>query len=111
MKGLIGGRAGVGLLETTKPKSVMAGIRHRGRWDIIGFSRDKGKLGIQVKKDVMVDGCEPVKLELCNLGSEPFGESDFVVVEVGLLEDIEDPLTLLCVCQWVVDMTGNGGLM
>ena len=111
MKGLVWGRAGVGSLETTKPKSVTAGIRQRGRWDIVGFGKDKGTFEIQVEEDVMVDGCEPVKLELRNLGSEPFGEGNFIIVEVGLLEDIEVPLTLLCVCRRVVDMTGNGGLM
>ncbi|KIM55812.1 hypothetical protein SCLCIDRAFT_30073 [Scleroderma citrinum Foug A] len=83
----------------TKLKSVTVGIRWRGWWDVVGFSRDEGKLEIQVEKDVMVDGCELVKLELCDLGSEPLGKSDFVIVEVGSLEDIEDPLTLLCVHQ------------
>ena len=58
----------------------------------------------------MVDGCELVKLELRDLGSEPFGKSDFVIVEVGSLKDIEDPLTLLCVRRQVVDVAGNGGL-
>ncbi|KIM54690.1 hypothetical protein SCLCIDRAFT_30920 [Scleroderma citrinum Foug A] len=58
----------------------------------------------------MVDGCEPVKLELCNLGSEPISESDFVVVEIGSLEDIKDPLTLLCMRRQVVNVTGNRGL-
>ena len=41
MKGLVRGGVGAGSLETTKLKSVMAGIRQRGRWDVIGFSRDK----------------------------------------------------------------------
>ena len=95
----------------TKPKSVMAGIWQRGQWDIVGFRGDKRKLEIQVIKDLMVDGCKPVELKLCNLSSEPFDKSDFIVVEVGSLEDIEVPLTLLCMCRWVVDMTGNGGLI
>ena len=50
--------AGAGSLETTKPKSVTAGVQRRGRWDVIGFGGDEGKLEIQVKKDAMVDGCE-----------------------------------------------------
>ena len=41
MKGLVWGGAGVGLLETTKPKLVMVGIRQRGQWDIIRLGRDK----------------------------------------------------------------------
>ena len=94
----------------TKPKSVTVGIWRREQWDVVRFSGDKGKLEIQVEKDAMVDGHEPVKLELCNLGSEPFGEGDFIIVEVGSLKDIEVPLMLLCMCWWVVDMTGNGGL-
>ena len=36
----------MGALETTKPKSVTAGIRRRGQWDVIGFGGDKGKLEI-----------------------------------------------------------------
>ena len=110
MKGLIGGRAGVGLLETREPKSVMVGIWRRGWWDIIGNGGDEQELEVQVKKDVVVDSGEPVKLELCNLGSESLNKSDFIVVEVRLLEDIEVPLILLCVRWRVVNMAGNGGL-
>ena len=110
MKGLVRGGAGAGSLETTKPKSVTAGIRRRGRWDVVGFGRDKGKLEIQVVKDPMVDGGEVLELELGGLCSEPFEECDFVVVEIGALEDVEVPLTLLCVSRRVVDMAGNGGL-
>ena len=91
MKGLVRGRAGAGSLETTKPKSVTAGVQQRGWWDIIGFSGDEGKLEIQVKKDVMVDGCEPVKLELRDLGSEPLSESDFIVMEIGRLRILRFP--------------------
>ena len=36
----------MGALETTKPKSVTAGIWRRGRWDVIGFCGDKGELEI-----------------------------------------------------------------
>ena len=74
----------------------MAGIWWRGRWYVIGFSRDKQELEIQVIKDLVVDGCEPVKLELCDLGMEPFKEGNLIVVEVRLLEDIKVPLVLLC---------------
>ena len=58
----------------------------------------------------MVDGGEVLELELGGLCSEPLEECDLVVVEIGALEDVEVPLTLLCVSRWVVDMAGNGGL-
>ena len=110
MKGLVWGGAGVGSLETTKPKSVMAGIRRRGRWDIVGFGGDKGKLEVQVVKDTMVDCGEVLEFKLGVLGTEPFEERDFVVGEERSLKDVCDPLTLLCMRQWVIDVTGNGGL-
>ena len=110
MKGLVRGGAGAGLLETTKPKSVIVGIRQRGWWDIVGFGRDKWELEVQVVKDVMVDCGEVLEFKLGVLGMEPFKERDFVVMEERSLEDISDPLTLLCVCWWVVNVTGNGGL-
>ena len=110
MKGLVQGRAGAGSLETTKPKSVMAGIRQRGQWDVVGFGGDKGKLEIQVIKDMMVDCGEVLKFELGVLGMEPFEEHDFVVGEERSLKDVCDPLTLLFVRQRVIDVTGNGGL-
>ena len=71
MKGLVRGGAGAGSLETTKLKSVMVGIRRRGRWDVVGFGRDKGKLEIQVVKDTMVDCGEVLKFELGVPGTEP----------------------------------------
>ena len=74
MKGLVRGGAGAGSLEATKPKSVTAGVRWRGRWDIVGFGGDKGKLEIQVVKDPMVDGGEVLELELGGLCSEPLEE-------------------------------------
>ena len=111
MKGLVWGGAGAGSLETTKPKSVLVGIRWRGRWDVIGFSGDKWELEVQVVKDAMVDCGEVLKFELGVLGTEPFEECNFVVGEERSLKDIRDPLMLLCVRRWVVDMTGNGGLM
>ena len=110
MKGLVWGRVGAGLLETTKPKSVTAGIRRRGRWDVVGFGRDEGKLEIQVVKDPMVDGGEVLELELGGLCSEPLEECNLVVVEIGVLEDVKVPLTLLCMSWQVVDVASNGGL-
>ena len=55
MKGLVRGGAGVGSLEMTKPKSVTAGIRRRGQWDVVRFGGDKWELEVQVIKDTMVD--------------------------------------------------------
>ena len=100
----------MGSLETTKPKLVTVGIRRRGQWDVVGFSRDKGKLEIQVIKDAMVDCGEVLKFELVVLGTEPFKERNFVVGEERSLKDVCDPLTLLCVRRRVIDVTGNGGL-
>ena len=111
MKGLVRGEVGAGSLEMTKPKSVMVGIQWRGWWYIIWFSRDEGKLEIQVEKDAMVDGGEVFELELGGLCSEPLKKCDLIVVEVGALEDIKVPLMLLCVSWRVVDVAGNGGLM
>ena len=110
MKGLIWGGVGAGSLETTKPKSVTAGIRWRGWWDVVGFGGDKGKLEIQVVKDVMVDCGEVLKFKLGVPGMEPFEECDFVIGEERLLKDVCDPLTLLFVCRRVIDVAGNGGL-
>ena len=94
----------------TKPKLVTAGIQQRGWWDVIGFGRDEWEPEVQVVKDSVMDGSEVLKFELDVPGVEPFKECNFVVVEERLLEDISDPLMLLCMCWWVVDMTGNGGL-
>ena len=95
----------------TKPKSVTVGIWWRGRWDIVGFGGDKGKLEIQVVKDAMVDCGEALEFELGVPGMEPFEECNFTVGEERSLKDVCDPLTLLCVCRRVIDVTGNGGLM
>ena len=102
---------GAGSLETTKPKSVTAGIWQRGRWDVVGFGGDKGELEIQVIKDAMVDCGEMLEFELGVPGTEPFEERNFVAGEERLLKDVCNPLTLLCVRQRVIDVTGNGGLM
>ena len=58
----------------------------------------------------MVDGCELVKLKLRSLSSEPFEESDFIIMEIGLLEDVKVPLMLLSVSWRVVDMASNDRL-
>ena len=110
MKGLVQGRVGAGSLETTKPKLVTVRIWWRGWWDVVRFSGDKGKLEIQVVKDTMVDCSEVLEFELGVPGTEPFEERNFVVGEERSLKDVCNPLTLLCVRQWVIDVTGNGGL-
>ena len=58
----------------------------------------------------MVDCCEVLEFELGVPGTKPFKERDFVVREERSLKDVYDPLTLLCVHRWVIDVTGNGGL-
>ena len=58
----------------------------------------------------MVYASESLEFELEVSRLEPFEESDFVVVQERPLEDISNPLTLLCVSRRVVDMAGNGGL-
>ena len=100
----------MGSLEMTKPKSVMAGIWWRGQWDVVRFGRDKWELEVQVVKDAMVDCGEVLEFELGVPGTEPFKECDFIIMEERSLEDLSDPLMLLCMCRWVVGMTGNGGL-
>ena len=101
---------GAGLLETTKLKSVTAGIRWWGRWDVIGFGRDEGELKVEIVEDAVVYASELLEFELEVSHSEPFKESDFVVMQERPFEDVGDPLTLLCVSRRVVDMAGNGGL-
>ena len=110
MKGLVRGRVGARSLDMTKPKLLTAGIQRRGRWDVVKFGGDKGELEIQVVKDTMVDRSEVLKFELGVPGTEPFKECDFVVGEERSLKDVCNPLTLLCMCQRVIDVTGNGGL-
>ena len=97
-------------METREPKSVMAGIRRRGQWDIIGDRGNKGALEVEILEDVVVYASESLEFELEVSCPEPFKESDFVVVQERSLEDIGDPLTLLFVCRWVIDVAGNGGL-
>ena len=87
------------------------GIWWRGQCDIIGDRRDEWEVEIEIEEDAVVDGGEPVKLELGGLCSKPLNESNFVIVEVGSLEDIEVPLVLLLMSWQVVNVTGNGGLL
>ena len=101
---------GTGVLEATKPKSVMAGIRQRGRWDVIRFGGDKGKLEVEIVEDAVMYASELLEFELEVLCSKPFEKSDFIVVQKRPLKDIGDPLALLCVHRWVVNVAGNGGL-
>ena len=110
MKGLVWGGVGAGSLETTELKLVTAGIWRRGWWDVVRFGGDKGKLEIQVVKDAMVDCGEVLEFELGVPGTEPFEERNFVVGKERSLEDVCNPLTLLCVHRQVIDVTGNGGL-
>ena len=89
----------------------MVGIRQRGWWNVIWFSRNKWELEVQVVKDLVVDGSEVLKFKLGVSGMESLKESDFIVVQERLLEDVSDPLTLLCMCRRVVNVAGNGGLI
>ena len=100
----------MGPLETTKLKSVTVGIWRRGRWDVIGFSRDEWEPEVQVVKDLVMDGSEMLEFKLDVPGAEPCKERDFVIMEGRSLEDVSGPLMFLCVRRRVVDMTGNGGL-
>ena len=102
---------GVGVLETREPKSVMAGIQRRGRWDVIRDRRDEREFEIEVVEDPVVSSSESLEFELEVSCTEPFKESDFVVVQERPLEDVGNPLTLLCMRQRVIDVAGNGGLM
>ena len=93
-----------------EPKSVTAGIRWRGRWDVIRDRSDEGKLEVEVVEDPVVDSSESLEFKLEVLCTEPLKESDFVIVQERPLKDVGDPLTLLCVRQRVIDVAGNGGL-
>ncbi|KIM52581.1 hypothetical protein SCLCIDRAFT_32539 [Scleroderma citrinum Foug A] len=88
----------------------MAGIQWRGRWDVIWDRGDERELEVKVVEDSVVDGGKVLEFELGVPGTEPFKERDFVVVEERPFENVGNPLTLLCVRQQVVDMTGNDGL-
>ena len=57
-----------------------------------------------------MDCGEMLKFELGVPGTEPFEERNFVVGEERSLKDVCDPLMLLCVRRWIIDVAGNGGL-
>ena len=59
----------------------------------------------------MVYASESLEFELEVSCTEPLEESDFVVVQEGSLKDVGDPLMLLCVRRWVIDVARNGGLI
>ena len=59
----------------------------------------------------MTHGSEPLEFELDVLCTEPFKESDFIVMQERSLKDIGDSLMLLCMHQQVVDVAGNDWLM
>ena len=100
----------MGVAKTREPKSVTAGIRWRGRWDVIRDRGNKGALEVEVVEDAVVYASESLKFELEVSCTEPFKESDFVVVQERPLEDVGNHLTLLCVRRWVIDVARNGGL-
>ena len=97
-------------MKTREPKSVTAGIRRRGRWDVIGDRGNKGALEVEIVEDAVVYASESLEFELEVSCPEPFKESNFFVVQERSLEDVGDPLTLLFMHRWVIDVAGNGGL-
>ena len=101
---------GAGVAKMREPKSVTVGIRRRGRWDVIRDRGNKGALEVEIIEDAVVYARESLVFELEVLCTEPFKEGDFVVVQEWPLEDVGDPLMLLCVRWWVIDVAGNGGL-
>ena len=97
-------------MKTREPKSVTAGIRRRGRWDVVGDRGNKGALEVEIVEDAVVYANESLKFELEVSCMEPLKESDFVVVQERPLKDVGDPLTLLCMRWRLIDVAGNGGL-
>ena len=100
----------MGLLETRELKFVMVGVWQRGQWDVIRDGRDEWELEVEIEEDVVVYSSEMLELKLGGLCSEPLKKSDFIVMEIGALEDVKVPLTLLCVSRRVIDVAGNGRL-
>ena len=101
----------MGLLEMREPKSVTAGIRWRGRWDVIWDRGNERELEVEVVEDPVVDGSKVLEFELGVPGTEPFKECDFIVMEERPLKNVGDPLMLLCMRRWVVDVARNGRLL
>ena len=97
-------------METREPKSVTVGIQRRGRWDVIGLGWDEWELKVEIEEDTVMYCCEVLEFELGGLCSEPLEECDLIVVEIGALEDVKVPLTLLFVSRRVVNVAGNGRL-
>ena len=94
-----------------EPKSVMAGIRWRGQWDVIRDRGNKRALEVEVIEDAVMYGSELLEFKLDVSCMEPLEESDFIVVQERSLEDVSNPLTLLCMRRKVVDVAGNDGLL
>ena len=101
---------GAGVAKMREPKSVMAGIRRRGWWDVVRDRRDKGALEVEIIEDVVVYASESLKFKLDVLCTEPFEKSDFIIMQKRALKDISDSLPLLCVRRRVIDVAGNGRL-
>ena len=93
-----------------EPKPVMAGIWRWGWWGVVRNRGNKGALEVEVIEDAVMYASESLEFELEVPCSEPFEESDFVVVQERLLKDVGDPLMLLCMRWRVIDVAGNGGL-
>ena len=58
----------------------------------------------------MVYCSEVLEFKLGGLCSESLEECNFLIMEIGALEDIKVPLTLLFMSQHVIDVASNGGL-
>ena len=89
----------------------MVGIQQRGRWDVVGDRGNRRAPEVEVVEDAVVYGSEPLKFELEVSCMEPLEESNFVVMQEGSLKNVGDPLTLLCMRWWVIDVAGNDGLI
>ena len=88
----------------------MVGIRWRGWQDVVGDRGNKRALEVEIIEDAVVYASESLEFELDVLCTEPLEESDFVVMQERLLEDVSNSLMLLCVRRRVVDVARNGGL-
>ena len=93
-----------------EPKSIMAGIQQRGRWDVIGDRSDKRELEMKVVEDLVVNSSELLEFKLEVSCMEPLKEGNFIVMQERPLKNVGDPLALLCVHWQVVNVTRNGGL-
>ena len=89
----------------------MAGVWRRGRWDVVRDRRAKGALEVEIIEDAVVYASESLEFKLGVSCTEPLEESDFVIVQERPLKNVSNPLVLLCMCRWVVDVAGNGRLL